>query len=365
MQGTRDIRFENCGRRFRLRDFREGRAPYSDTFKPPSAASGRIQNWLDVDGTVTGTNVPSLIGSGLADAGKWWAVEDDVWYDSHGPLVFVKKENGASRALGHIKLLWDYSLHATVGNQICSNGRVDGSGLAIPCDTLGYLRHFGPKFLSTSDALPVTAASDFSGLTGGYGWLFSLDKGPPKSLDVTQIEVSPDSPLIIGIQYPPGTGFSISYQSTYCNDNNQFACSEEFSEVASSELVRSSGGNTYHVSSTGFLTLRVVQSPSNFAYRKSTGWELIDFSSPGKSGDPNDFSYKRFSRAGVSLPNGSFESLNRYAGIEIRADCNSSDGIHCSDPVPVATLEVCSAGYTQVAYDKCCISTAPNDCEYA
>jgi hypothetical protein len=75
MQGTRDITYENCGRRFRFtRDARE-------------TVSGRLQNWLDVDGTASGLGEPTLIASGLEGAKDWWGIEDtgEQWmqFDDH------------------------------------------------------------------------------------------------------------------------------------------------------------------------------------------------------------------------------------------------------------------------------------------
>ena len=69
MQATRGVKFENCGRRFRMRDFRSAKLPNSN--------SGRLQNWYDVDGSVTGFNERSVIASGFADAGMWWQVDDE------------------------------------------------------------------------------------------------------------------------------------------------------------------------------------------------------------------------------------------------------------------------------------------------
>lgn len=69
MQGTSGITFDNCGRRFYLFDFRGDAAP--------ETVSGRGQNWLDADGSVSGMNVPTLIVSGEAGAESWWNVDDD------------------------------------------------------------------------------------------------------------------------------------------------------------------------------------------------------------------------------------------------------------------------------------------------
>lgn len=80
MQATRDITYEDCGRRFKLADFT---TPPND----PSTVSGRIQNWYDADGSASGLNEPTIIGSGLADAGHWWKVDSNVVDDSDGPLT--------------------------------------------------------------------------------------------------------------------------------------------------------------------------------------------------------------------------------------------------------------------------------------
>jgi hypothetical protein len=65
MQGTKGITFDNCGRRFKF------------TSDDKDTVSGRGQNWLDADGSVSGLNEPALIGSGLKNASNWWAVDDD------------------------------------------------------------------------------------------------------------------------------------------------------------------------------------------------------------------------------------------------------------------------------------------------
>lgn len=79
MQATGSITYEECGRRFLLDDFKDHNAI--------SSVSGRIQNWMDTDGTVSGFNEPTIIGSGLDDCGLWWRVEEDVVEDPEGPLT--------------------------------------------------------------------------------------------------------------------------------------------------------------------------------------------------------------------------------------------------------------------------------------
>ena len=69
MQGTRNIQFENCGRRFYLYNFFGTDMPLT--------VSGRGQTWIDVDGSASGMNVPTLIGSGFDGVRDWWHVDDD------------------------------------------------------------------------------------------------------------------------------------------------------------------------------------------------------------------------------------------------------------------------------------------------
>lgn len=69
MQGTQGISFENCGRRFYLRDFRGDNLP--DT------VSGRGQNWIDADGSASGLFEPTIIVSGLTSAASWLEVDSD------------------------------------------------------------------------------------------------------------------------------------------------------------------------------------------------------------------------------------------------------------------------------------------------
>jgi hypothetical protein len=65
MQATKNITFQNCGRRFRFSN------------EQLDSVSGRAQNWLDSDGSVSGLGVPTLIGSGLWSVKNWWGVDSN------------------------------------------------------------------------------------------------------------------------------------------------------------------------------------------------------------------------------------------------------------------------------------------------
>merc|ERR1712190_220851 len=213
-------------------------------------------------------------------------------------------------------------------------------------------KHLGPLF-NSDKGLPVTANADIVGPTGGFGWLLKLNNGAPHTIKLDLIEVSPDSPLMLSIAYPPGTGFTIIANAAWCSPSQKYSCKETFSAVSSIEKVRNSLGNTYHVDSNGLLTVRIIQTPQTFV--GDPDWLLPDYSTPGKWG--NWYALDRFSRNGVFLPRMAYGPW-----LEILADCPKS-GAYCAEkPVNDMIIEVCPDGYNQVAYDKCCNS---GSCVYA
>ena len=183
MQATKNITYVDCGRRFRLKDFRDN--------NNPSSVSGRAQNWMDVDGSASGLDEPTIIGSGLTDAGHWWNIEDDVVMDPEGPLTFIKVNNGPERGLGHLRFRFDDSIHDSVGVSSCMNGLkgTAGNNTHSLCPTLGRIRHMGTRFDLDNDpsgGLPVTPNTEVAGPVGGFGWMMEIDSGSPKSLTIGQ-----------------------------------------------------------------------------------------------------------------------------------------------------------------------------------
>ena len=133
MQATNNIQFIDVGRRFKF-----SRTDYQ-------SVSGRIQNWLDVDGSVSGLGEQTLIGSGFDSVGSWWQVDDNVVMDTQAPLAFIRQGDGPARGLAHVRLEWDGD-YGEVGSTICGNGRTfnSTSGQFEPlCETVGYIRHLG------------------------------------------------------------------------------------------------------------------------------------------------------------------------------------------------------------------------------
>ena len=377
MQATRNITYDSVGRRFR----------YSSSV---DSISGRTQNWMDVDGSVSGLNETTIIGSGLSSAGNWWNVgkkhfhfatlivdveasnfnpltsvlscsqlieDDNVVPDVQAPLYFIQKNNGPARGLAHIHLSWDESLHSTVDITSCGNG-----GGILDCLAVGRIRHLGSKFNSLNDpqgGLPITANADMAGLVGGYGWLLKLNEGAPHTLNITQIEVMPETPLILSVAYPLGTNFTIKARAFYCVPSCNKACEESFSRVDTLEEVRKSEGNVYYFDEfTGLLSLRVIMFPAFFTGLPS--WKLWDFTDIGHDG--SGFALNRFERDGVLLP-----KMGWTQRIEIAADCTRS-GAYCEGVVSPSDAfdNVCSSeDFVQHSYDRCCHVDNESNCEYA
>ena len=374
MQATEAIRFENCGRRFNLHDYRGTNLP--------STVSGRLQNWFDVDGSVTGFGEPSIIGSGLSDAGLWWAADQDgklshhsmisflshihkltitilvcvcfaAVYDPQGPLYFLKQRAGPERGMGHIKLSFDRPLQSQVPSNLCNNGGGN------PCYPVGYIRHLGPMF-ANDQGLPVTANADIVGPVGGFGWLLEFNEGAPRTLRIQHVELKPETPLMLSLVYPLGTNVTVTASASSCRSNSRYSCSEQFHRVGTTMAVRTSLGNAYHMDdATGVLTIRVIETPRNFVGVPE--WFLPTFEDEGKYGV--GFALPRFERRGILLP-----KANKGAQIDIRANCarSESNNAYCAiRPTTTTTLldnGVCPSGYSQTAYDKCCSST---QCVYA
>lgn len=167
-----------------------------------------------------------------------------------------------------------------------------------------------------------------------------------KNLEVNFIEVDPGTPLIIGIQYPPSVGISITANAAWCSDSQNYSCKEIFHSVSSPGEVRNSLGNTYHLDTNGFLTVRIIMTPQTFT--GTPEWIFPDYSTVGKWG--NGVAIDRFSRDGITLPKHAYGPW-----LNIDSECSSPDGVYCSDtPVAVSPV-VCSEGFEQISYDKCCL----------
>lgn len=277
-----------------------------------------------------------------------------VVLDEQGPMVFIKQNNGPARAIGHMHMSWDPSLHDQVGYGICGNG--DNS----PCPAVGYVRHLGHMFSPARNpnanlGLPVTANPDIVGPVGGFGWVLKLSGGAPRSLDIDQVEMDPSKMLLLSIAYPVGTVFAITAKQEWCWEDSQYKCTGVFQSVNSVAAVRSSLGNTYYVNGNGVLTFRVFQQAR--LYNGNPNWFFPTYDTIQRD-DPG-YAVPRFEREGVVLPDSTGGTW-----LQIRATCGGT-GIYCSGTVIDYDPNVCDPGYIQVAYDTCCSTTNPSQCKYA
>ena len=307
------------------------------------SVSGRLQNWLDEDGSASGLGVRSVIASAL-DNGMWWKPDLETLSLEEGPVYMYKLSSGPERGLGHAKIKFDDAEHAKVGNSVCTNGGDE------PCPALGYVKHVGPMFAG-DNGLAITAQPDNAGPVGGFGWLLKFNRGAPKKLRVQQIEVRPDTPMMLFLAYPPGTTFNIFAFAQWCGNSG---CKEQFVQVNSLTAVRRSRGNTFFVQADGLLVIRIVQFDA--AYIGGSGGWILPTYNDTIPWNPRRYVLNRFERRGVLLP--IVSDGDPY--VEINANCDG--GTYCSQSPPNLSPNPCQTGYQQVAYDKCCLTSRPTQC---
>jgi hypothetical protein len=275
-----------------------------------------------------------------------------VVYDPQGPLRFIAvqpKANAPKRGLGHIGMSWDLAVHDQVGKTTCGNGN------QAPCPDLGYIRHAGKKFSGTKTGNPVTARGEIAGPVGGYGWILELNGGAPRNMNFSDVEVLPETPLIISIAYPPTATFSIvAHAAPWCWQSDDFTCSVAYTKVTSLQQVRTGPGNQYYVDPNGVLTFRIAQHPQYYVGRPE--WFIpsrTDLDVYGKV-----YAVDRFERSGVYLPHASYGPY-----LSLKATCEGS-GPYCSGSPVKYDPNVCPSGYQQLAYDFCCSISNPSLCVY-
>jgi hypothetical protein len=276
-----------------------------------------------------------------------------VGYDPQGPLRFINMVppfGGSTRGLGHFRMEWDDSQHDQVGTTLCGNGN------GAPCPPLGFVRHAGKRFSGEPTGLAITARGDITGPVGGYGWIVKLDKGAPRNIYIYNIEVLPETPMLVSIAYPIGTTFKISaHAADWCyNESTEYSCSAEFTKATTLDQVRKGPGNQYFVDSNGVLTFRIVLSPHGYVGRPE--WFIPSRTDAGIFGG---FAMRRFERSGVLLPMVSYGSH-----VVVATTCGGT-GPYCSGTPVNYDPDVCPRNFQQLAYDYCCSAANANDCVFA
>jgi hypothetical protein len=155
MQGTNGIAFENCGRRFYLRDFRGDNLP--DT------VSGRGQNWIDVDGSASGLDEPTLIVSGLTSVASWLEIDSDGEFGWFVAIyLFAPQQHFIRQSCLMHRDRFDSSARTTARNEVwdifeCRGMKVSRVKLGIPCAAMEAISHALP---SDPSATRVCQAQD-------------------------------------------------------------------------------------------------------------------------------------------------------------------------------------------------------------
>ena len=276
MQATAGVRYEACGRRFRMHNYVVANGGTNGNGMQ-STVSERYQSWLDADGSAAGSDRPTIMASAAAESGEWWQLDGGCARNEEGPLWMCERRG--LRQLGSVNLAWDAAAHGGVGWRTCANGAI-----GVPCVPLGWVTHWG--FGSgLGAALPLTANGQITGVLGGFGWHISFEAGSPRALRIDRMQVSSQTALVLSIPYPRSvTSFRIAaHAPPWCSASATRACTTSFRPVSSLQEVRASAGDVYHWAD-GLLYLRLVQPPADFTGAPS--WSIVPDSQLGASAVP-------------------------------------------------------------------------------
>ena len=238
----------------------------------PATWSGRMQNWLDADGSLSGRGAATILGSAVPNARDWWRLDTACTLRADW-LMWACDATAPSRSVGNAAFLFDAAtqMEPALGTTVCSNGNY----ASVPCPTIGRAWHLG---YLPEQGVDLALNAKLAGPTGGFGWVIGGDAWrAPVTLNLTQIQAEGNSPLILVLPYPPGSQFRITAyssnafwnaarlgraQSSRCFStvgpaviNN--LCTHAFAPAASVEAVRAGAGDTFFFDgSTGHLYLR-------------------------------------------------------------------------------------------------------------
>lgn len=142
----------------------------------------------DMDGTVTGRNVPTLIGSHV----DWWRIDDTcVRNPDWGVWVCDLKD----RQIAHI-----YMLIPGITRTAAEEGQ------AVSHTQIGAMRFFGDTDFSRS--MVLTKNPGWTGW-GNTAWEMVLAAGSPKAFQIDTMQIPRGSFLVLAVPYPSGTTFTI------------------------------------------------------------------------------------------------------------------------------------------------------------
>ncbi|ORY52977.1 hypothetical protein BCR33DRAFT_761302 [Rhizoclosmatium globosum] len=291
MQTTRNIIYQNCNpdKLFRF------------SMTQRSTVSGRLQSWLDFDGSASLSSGRTLMGSAWANDGGMFM-----------SLALHKRSNIRS----FIFLTADPTQTASIGTSQCSNG-----DLSIACPTIGYAAHLGGK--NITNGLAITTNTRITGpvIANGAGWFVQYNKGAPVNLTVSAAQFPTEKNYItLVLPYPVGTTFNVTARAaTWCYRSQWTpnVCAQPYKQAASLtafQTIQATGsGDVYYFdNSVGLLYVNIMQLLDN----------QLGFNNVFNRTQVNP---QQFTRAGLTINYQTYSS-----SLLINAKCTPVDGVFCS-----------------------------------
>jgi hypothetical protein len=168
MQASSGIRYEGVDNASAIAPtVLDGKAVYPANHSLTTTLSGRLQSWLDGDGSACMRGKPTLLGSTMAR--DWWRLDDRC--DRFPQWSLWGCDKTPSRGSASFYMSFDYEAQRWVGSTAlgalarhCSNGAV--AGVYLPCQRIGQMTHVGRNFSVGLD-LAINSAWNAGGMRRG------------------------------------------------------------------------------------------------------------------------------------------------------------------------------------------------------
>jgi len=279
--------------------------------------SGRLQNWLDVDGSASGVfplGTKTKLGSTWSN--EWWRYNDDCVLKQQFWVCPLQEGDSAAE----VYLSFDITYHgwnqANIGGSLCVNGNFDQNNI-IKCPVIGQVTHFG-RARGTGLDLAMNAQITGPIIQSAGGWFIEFTYGVPTVLEFIQLQVNIEDTLIVAIPYPPSTTFSIvANAATWCQ-SDWGTCTHPFTQVNSLDQVIAGFGDLYFFDGVqGVLYVKVLEIEGG------------DFGYPGTvpaiwTSLPDSGNYY-FRRDGMYLADMNYDG--EYALVITAKNCNAKNGV--------------------------------------
>ncbi|EGG17944.1 hypothetical protein DFA_08945 [Cavenderia fasciculata] len=179
-----------------------------------NTGSSRYYNFVDWDGSFTGRNVPSIVGSHL----NWWQYDNTCTLSPEWGIYHCVKGSTA-REVGNLDLLIP---------GIINDVEED------PNTVVGMSNLFGPGIPTTGTRRqsPITNNVGITGVTG-MGWYLYVNSGAPTQFQLSTRLVPYGRYIVVAMRYPANTQFSIDqwYQWRTPQAGPKFNATSTFTEL--------------------------------------------------------------------------------------------------------------------------------------